>query len=49
MHLLFNILHIVLVVFLLISVITIIISAQKENPVELPKIKFKIKKKKNKK
>lgn len=49
MYLLFNILFSILVIFLLIGVITIIILAQKEKPVELPKMTFKRKKKKDKK
>lgn len=49
MYLLFNIIYTILVIFLLISVIRIIILAQKEKPVELPKMTFKRKKKKDKK
>ena len=47
MYLLFNTLFIALVIFLLIGIITAIIFAQKEKPIELPKIK--INKKKDKK
>lgn len=47
MHLLFNTLFIALVIFLLIGVITVVIFAQKEKPIKLPKIK--INKKKDKK
>lgn len=47
MHLFFNTLFIALVIFLLIGVITVIIFAQKEKPIKLPKIK--INKKKDKK
>ena len=47
MHLFFNTLFVALVIFLLIGVITVIIFAQKEKPIKLPKIK--INKKKDKK
>lgn len=49
MYLLFNIVFTVLVIFLLMGIISIIISAQKEKSVDLPKITFKRKKKKDKK
>lgn len=49
MYLLFNIIFTVLVISLLIGVISVIILAQKEKPVDLPKITFKKKKKKDKK
>lgn len=49
MYLLFNIIFTMLVISLFIGVVSIIISAQKEKPVDLPKITFKRKKKKDKK
>lgn len=47
MYLLFNTLFISLVIFLVIGVITVIVFAQKEKAIKLPKIK--INKKKDKK
>ena len=44
MYLLFNTLFIALVIFLLIGIITVIIFAQKEKPIKLPKIKMNKKK-----
>lgn len=49
MYLLFNIVFTILVISIFVEVVSIIISAQKEKPVDLPKITFKRKKKKDKK
>ena len=46
MYLLFSILFPILVIFLLIAVITIIVLAQKEKSVKLPRMTFKRRKKK---